>query len=205
METARLWALRILFGAFPVFLSMLADSSLPMWAFALAWVPNGFFLSAFLRGALRLPRFLEPVHPVEPTIYRWAGAGLIKRIVETRTWPRMGGFEPPPKAKNRQELLDRTEESARGAEVCHAATFALASLVAVVCFAVGKAAAGFWIGAFNLLLNGYPVMLQRTHRRRIQEIRMQSRPVRYPAPAQASSAGPLGQTCEKQAGKLGRR
>jgi hypothetical protein len=109
-------------------------------------------------------------------IYRWAGVGLIKRIVETRTWPMLGGFVPPPKAKNRQELLDRTEETARGAEICHAATFALASLVLLIFLAVGKIAATLWILAFNVLLNGYPVMLQRTHRWRIQQIRGQPQP-----------------------------
>ncbi len=173
--SARLWALRLLFCAFPVFLSTLANSSLPLWAFALAWGPNGIFLSAFMRGALRLPRLLEPVHPFEPAIYRWAGVGLIKRIVETRTWPLMAGFEPPPKAKSRQELLDRTEETARGAEICHAATFLLASLVMLICLAVKNYAAALWIFAFNMLLNGYPVMLQRTHRHRIQQIRAQQR------------------------------
>jgi len=171
--TAKLWGLRILFGAFPVFLCTLASSSLPMWAFALTWVPNGFFLSAYVKGALRLPQYLEPVHPVESLIYRWAGVGLIKRIVETRTWPMLGGFLPPPKAKNRQELLNRTEETARGAEVCHAATFILALLVLLTCLAMNKIAAAIWIFAFNMLLNGYPVMLQRTHRWRIQQIRAQ--------------------------------
>jgi hypothetical protein len=87
----------------------------------------------------------------------------------------VNGFDPPPKAKSRQELLDRTEQTARGAEICHLATFAFASLAMAIYLAVGSVSAAIWILVFNFLLNGYPVMLQRVHRWRIQQIRMESR------------------------------
>jgi Glycosyl-4,4'-diaponeurosporenoate acyltransferase len=105
-------------------------------------------------------------------LYRRAGVGLAKRIVETRMWPLLCGNLPQsPMPKNRQEFLERTEETARGAEICHAATFALAALVSVIYLAVGNFSAAVWIVIFNVVLNGYPVMLQRCHRWRIQQLR----------------------------------
>lgn len=101
------WALRIAAVFSIVFLCSMAGSGIPSLAFGLVWAPNVLFLSAFLRGALHLPRFLEPVKPIEPVLYRWVGVGMVKRIVSNRLWPMMHGFEPPQKLKNRHEFLAR--------------------------------------------------------------------------------------------------
>lgn len=173
--SAQLWGLRILVIVSLVCLCYLAGSGFPALALALAWGPNGAFLVAFMRGALPLPRFLVPVRPIEPVLYRWVGVGLVKRIVATRMWPLLNGFEPPPQAKTRQELLDRTELATMGAEACHGATFILVFLVALFCLAVGRFSEAVWILAFNVLLNGYPVMLQRVNRWRVQQVRASTR------------------------------
>ena len=124
-----------------------------------------------MKGVLRLPSFLEPVHPLEPVLYRWCGVGFVKRIVATRFWPILMGFEPPLSSTNRRALLYRIELSSKGAEICHAATFVLALVISVFCLAVGRTSLAVWLLAFNIVLNGYPVMLQRTHRCRVNRIR----------------------------------
>jgi len=124
---------------------------------------------------MRLPRFLEPVYPIEPVLYRWLGVGLVKRIVESPVWPMLNGFEPPPKLKGRQEFLVRTELTAKGAEMCHGATFILVLAITIYCAGVGRSLEAVWLSVFNLLFNAYPVMLQRSHRWRIQQVRAQSR------------------------------
>jgi Glycosyl-4,4'-diaponeurosporenoate acyltransferase len=168
---AKVWGLRILLIVGIAFLCSLADSGNPALAFALAWGPNGLFLGAFTRGALHLPRLLEPVHPIEPVLYHRLGVRLVKRLVATRVWPMLVGIEPPPKPKNRHEFLDRIELSTKGAEICHGTTFVLAFAVALLCLAVGQISAAVWILVFNMALNGYPVMLQRSNRWRIHQIR----------------------------------
>ena len=174
---AQLWGLRILFfGSLVVLPCALAGSPFPAFAFSLAWGPNGLFLAWFMRGALSLPRFLVSVHPVEPVLYRWVGVGLVKRIVATRAWPLMHGMEPPPEPRNRQELLNRIESTTLGAEVCHGATLILGFVVALFLLAIGHFHEAVWIVAFNVLLNGYPVMLQRANRWRVQQVRISSRP-----------------------------
>lgn len=169
---AQLWSLRVLFFVSLVVLPCaLAGSGFPAFAFAVAWGPNGLFLVLFMRGALSLPCFLVSVKPVEPVLYRWLGVGFVKRIVATRIWPLMHGWTPPPKPRNHQELLERIESATIGAEVCHGATFILALLVSLFFLAVGQVSEALWIVAFNMLLNGYPVMLQRANRRRVHQIR----------------------------------
>jgi hypothetical protein len=168
--SVKVWILRVAIVALIAVLAA-ATSGIASWALVIVWPLNGLFLWLFLRGSLTLPRVLEPVHPVEPVLYSWLGVRLIKSIVESPLWHMVSGFEPPLKAKSRKELLDRTEQTARGAEICHLGTFAFASLVMAIYLAVGKLSTAFWILVFNLLLNGYPVMLQRVHRWRIQQIR----------------------------------
>jgi hypothetical protein len=172
----KVWGLRILLVVSIVFLCSLSDSPLPALALTVSWSPNGLFVAAYVRGQLHLPQFLERVHPIEPVIYRHMGVGVAKRIVETRMWPLMCGNELPPKFRTRTESLDFTEQAARAAEVCHAATFALASLILLVCLATGNRSAALWILVFNFALNGYPMMLQRSHRWRIQHLRARTRP-----------------------------
>jgi Glycosyl-4,4'-diaponeurosporenoate acyltransferase len=170
--SVQLWGARIVFiGSLVVLPCVLAGSPFPAFAFALAWGPNGLFLWWFMRGVLHLPLFLVPVKPVEPVLYRWLGVGFVKRIVATPMWSLMNGQEPPPKPRNPQELLVRIDLSTRGAEVCHGATFLLVFLVALFFLAVGQFSEAVWLAAFNILLNGYPVMLQRANRWRVQHIR----------------------------------
>jgi hypothetical protein len=167
-----IWAFRALFLVGLVILCMFAGSSSPTLGFALAWGPNGLFLALFTKGQLRLPRWLEPVHPIEPILYRWLGVRFVKRIVATRMWPLVIGFEePPPKPTGRQELLHHVDMLTKGAEVCHAATFVLASVVALACALLGRTSAALWILVFNVVLNAYPVMLQRANRWRVHRIR----------------------------------
>jgi hypothetical protein len=170
--SAQVWGLWILvFVGIVVLPCSLAGSGMPAMAFALAWGLNGLFVLLIARGVLHMPRFLVTVQPIEPVLYRWVGVGFVKRIVLTRTWALLIGLKPPPKPRNRQELLDRTEHTTKHAEVLHGATFILVSFVALLYLAVGLFSEAAWIVAFNVLLNGYPVMLQRVNRWRVQQVR----------------------------------
>jgi hypothetical protein len=172
--SVKLWGLRILIVASILLLCIMAGSSAPALALMLVWTPMGPVFFAVTRGGLRLPRFLEPVKPIEPVLYRWLGVGLVKRIVATRTWPLLNGMDPPEKLKTSRESLDRAELTMRNAEVCHVALFILMFPVALYFLAVGRSPEVVWILGFNPLLHGYPVMLQRANRWRIQQVRTRS-------------------------------
>jgi hypothetical protein len=165
------WGLRLLVCIGIAVLCLLADSIFPAIAFALTWIPNYPFFVAAAMGVLRLPRVLEPVHPIEPVLYRWAGVGLIKWLVTTHAWSMLVGPESPPKPKSRQELLIQAELLTKGAEICHGAAFVFAISMALFCLVIGGTSVVAWILAFNVALNGYPIMLQRSNRWRIHQIR----------------------------------
>lgn len=168
--SVQVWALRLsLLSLFFI------DEGKPAMALALTWSPNGLFVIALQWRILHLPRFLHPVHSIEPVLYRWFGVGLVKWIVTTRMWHLLVGIEPPPMPGNHQELLDRIEFTTKRAEVCHGATFILVIFIIPYYLAAGRFSGAAWNCAFNILINGYPVMLQRANRWRVQQIRMSTR------------------------------
>ncbi len=175
LTSVTVWVLRILAILSLVFLCWLAGSNIPAIAFALAWGPNALFLALTMRGAFHLPRVLVPVQPIEPLIYRRMGIGFVKRIVATRMWPLLHGMEPPPTLRSRHELLEYTERLTENAEACHGATFVLVCLVTALYVFAGQFSDAVWVFAFNLLFNGYPVMLQRSNRWRVQQMRTSMR------------------------------
>lgn len=167
----RPWVLRLLVLIAIAILCLAAGSASPAFGFAVAWGPNYPFLGAVIVGALRLPRALDPVHPLEPTLYRLAGVGLVKQLVTTREWHALVGLEPPPKPVGCGALLDQVELFTKGAEACHAAAFLFASCVMLFCLWAGWSSAAVWILIFNIALNAYPIMLQRTNRWRVRRAR----------------------------------
>ena len=77
-------------------------------------MPNILFLFAFTGSALDLPRFLVPVKPIEPVLYRGVGVGLVK---EDRGDPYAAPAVRrtcPQKLKNNRESLDHAELTMMG-------------------------------------------------------------------------------------------
>lgn len=167
----KVWSLRLVVLGCIAALCVADGSPGPALAFALCWIPNGIFLALLVAGAFRLPAFLVPVHPIEPALYRWLGVGLVKWIVTRKAWLLLVGLEPPKKANSRDELLDRAEAVTKGAEACHGATLLLALAVAILFALFGHTRPAIWISAFNVALNVYPVLLQRSNRWRLHQFR----------------------------------
>jgi hypothetical protein len=174
--TARV--LRVLIFVFIAFLCATTDSPEPAIAFSLTLGPSVLFVAAFMAGALKYPIFLNSVHPLEPTLYHWLGVGFVKRVVATRIWPELVGVVPPRRPTGRTEFLNSIELSTQGAEICHWPTFVIASGVALLCLVLGRTSLGVWIVVFNVILNAYPIMLQRSNRWRVHRIREHAAPER---------------------------
>ena len=170
-DSAKVWALRILFFAGLTLLCALAGSGDPALAFCVICVPNVLFLAAFLAGVIHLPRTFEAVHPAEPLLYRRLGVGLVKRIAASRLYPMVVGSEPWPRIRNRPELLDRAEITMKVAEISHGVTLVLTIIAAIGFFSVGMTSMAAWILVLNVPFNAYPVMLQRSNRWRMQRLR----------------------------------
>jgi hypothetical protein len=168
--SVKVWGLRLLIVIAIVFVCAISRSSAPALALMIVWGPMGLFYVGYTRGYLRLPRFLQRVRRLEPTIYRLLGVGLVKIIVANRLWPMVNGFDPPEQVKIGQDSLDRAEQRMVGAEVTHGTAFIVMLPIALCYLAANRIPESISILILNVVLHAYPVMLQRANRWRIQQV-----------------------------------
>jgi hypothetical protein len=136
-----------------------------VFAFAVVWVPMAWLgiVSRFARP--RLPAGYHALHRLERDgrLYERLGVRLAKRML--RRGP-LAVFNPDlhmpvePTATS----LTRLDQRMRDAEASHFILFVLTFGVVVHAAARGWWGAAGWTIVFDVLLNGYPVMLQRYNR-----------------------------------------
>lgn len=134
-------------------------------AFVVVWVPMTWLGTVSRVIPLRLPSGYHDLRPVErdPRLYERLGVRLAKRLL--RRGP-LAAFNPGlhlPAERTPQHLA-ALEQRMNKAEASH-----LILLVATLGVVVNAAARGWWLaagltGLFDVLVNGYPVMLQRYNR-----------------------------------------
>lgn len=135
------------------------------YAFLVVWTPMAWLGTVSRVVHVRLPRRLHELRGFErnPRLYELLGVRVVKRLL--RRGP-IAVFNPglhlP--AERSPEQLAALEQAMKDAEASH---FVL--LVATLGVVVNAAVRGWWLGAgltllFDVLLNGYPVMLQRYNR-----------------------------------------
>lgn len=134
-------------------------------AFIVVWAPMTWLWTVSRVVQPRLPRRYHELRRFErdPWLYELAGVRIVKRLL--RRGP-LAVFNPglhlP--AERSPEGLARLDQKMKDAEASHA--ILIVATLLVVCNA---AARGWWTAAaftllFDVLLNGYPVMLQRYNR-----------------------------------------
>jgi Glycosyl-4,4'-diaponeurosporenoate acyltransferase len=151
-----------------------ADSVLV--AFLVVWSPMAWFALVWRWYDLRLPASVHQLRPFERDgrIYVLLGVRLAKALL--RRGP-LTVFNLP-----RMRLPDRgTEEGyaafearMQAAEAVHGVMFAVTVPVAVGAALAGELRWAAWVALFNLVVNGYPAMLQRYNRARLAERRIRS-------------------------------
>jgi hypothetical protein len=63
--------------------------------------------------------------------------------------------------------LATLRETMNAAEAAHALLFVMVSVIAIAALMLGWADSALWLTVFNIVLNAYPVMLQRYNRLRL--------------------------------------
>jgi Glycosyl-4,4'-diaponeurosporenoate acyltransferase len=152
-------AVALLFGV------RLLGATSAAFAFLVVWVPMTWLGTVSRFCQPRLPQRYHELRDVErdPWLYELLGVRLVKRLL--RRGP-LAVFNPglhlP--AERSPEHLAELEQRMKDAEASH---FVL--LVAMLGIVINAAARGWWVAAgltllFDVLMNGYPVMLQRYNR-----------------------------------------
>ena len=105
-------------------------------------------------------------------VYEWLGVRIIKRLVYRGPFR---VFSPTMRLSRFSEGLDasnlrRLEHESRKGEAAHAFVFVLVLPFVGYAALRGWVDAVVWLMAFNVVLNLYPMMLQRYHRSRLQRL-----------------------------------
>lgn len=134
-------------------------------AFVVVWVPMTWLGTVSRAVRVRLPAGFHRLRPFERDgrIYEAVGVRLAKRLL--RRGP-LAMFNPGlhlPREPT-PERLARLDQRMRDAEASHAVLFALALGIVANAGVRGWWGAVGWTLLFNLVMNGYPVMLQRYNR-----------------------------------------
>jgi len=137
-------------------------------AFAVCWLSMCWMGIAGKLFPPRLPEGWFRLRPCEHDgrVYRWAGVGLLKALVRRGPLHLFNRHLRMP-AERTPEHLARLEAGMREAEAAHAVLFVLVLPVVVHAVARGWWWAAWWTLAFDLVLNAWPVALQRANRGRL--------------------------------------
>lgn len=116
-----------------------------------------------------LPESYFRLRPVERggRIYLYLGIQFFKRMMMSKLYRKLNPyFNFKRTSITPRDLMNRMKD----AEAAHALVFGLMLLCSLVALVVGSSYAAFWLLFFNMIGNGYPVMLQRYNRGRLERI-----------------------------------
>lgn len=139
-------------------------------AFLVVWLPMAWLGTISHVVPPRLPARYHRLREFERDghLYERVGVGLAKRLLRRGPFAVFNpGLHLP--TERTPEQFARLDQRMRDAEASHAILF-----VATVAVAAHAAIRGWWVSAicilmFDVLVNGYPVMLQRYNRARLQQ------------------------------------
>lgn len=132
---------------------------------AIVWLPMTWVGMTSRRVQVRLPDSYHRLRGVEQSgrLYELVGVRLVKAVL--RRGP-LAVFNPDlhlPQDRT-AERLEHLGRRMRDAEASHAVLFVLTLAIVAIDVVGGWWTAASWTFAVNLLVNGYPVMLQRYNR-----------------------------------------
>jgi hypothetical protein len=136
-----------------------------LFSFLVVWLPM-VWLGLVSRVVVpRLPRWWYPLRGFEldGRCYELVGVRTFKRLLRRGPLSRFNPDLHLPTERT-PERLAHLDQRMRDAESSHAILLVLTLGLAVFQAAVGRWASAAWIVVFDLLMNGYPVMLQRYNR-----------------------------------------
>jgi hypothetical protein len=137
-----------------------------------ALVLNAFLVSevAGFSDALPLPMpawYLRSRRFEQPWLYEWLGIRAFKKLMRSRLYRRVN---PDFQLIGGRSGLPALREKMHASEIAHGLAFLAAAAFAAGALSFRWLDAAAWITLFNVLFNGYPVMLQRYNRIRLQRL-----------------------------------
>lgn len=139
-------------------------------SFLFAWVLNLMLMMVTLaitqtfRPALTSDYYAPKIWESEGRIYKWIGIDAFRKLLVLIGWERHN--KPSAPVKKTVEALHHLEYLSRQSELGHTVIFFIVSATACVVGYFYGPAKTLWLISLNILLNAYPVALQRYNRPR---------------------------------------
>ena len=143
----------------------------PIFALLLNWLVMSWMVIVGQVIQLSFPSAYHDIRPFEQTgeVYERAGIRLFKKLVRRGPFTVFSPTLRFPQEKTASALRN-LESEMRKAETGHALIFILMLLFVGYAVLQGWLDAAAWILFFNILINGYPIMLQRYNRIKLEEL-----------------------------------
>ncbi|MDN3686351.1 hypothetical protein [Cyclobacterium jeungdonense] len=142
--------------------------------FMFAWVVNFLLMTALmaytetLQPPLRSSYFDTKNWEAGGTVYRWLGVHVFRRMLVWIGWEKLSRASNPVK-KNRA-ALKKLEYQTRQSEFGHAIIFIIVLVFGIVVAFLYGVRQSFWLFFLNIILNLYPIVVQRYNRPRLQRV-----------------------------------
>lgn len=141
----------------------------PLFAIGANFAMSGWIV--FLHKLLRIPpvRRYYITSTAECRRYEWLGVRQFKTLVSLKPYRWIWGPAAQRSSGGKIALKDLLQDM-RAAETAHLVAFALMALIIAFAALGGRPWLAAWLTFFDVIINGYPVMLQRYNRHRIRRI-----------------------------------
>ena len=143
----------------------------PMFAFLLNWIAMSWVAFTGQSIHFSLPSSYYEIKPFEHNGESYVRLGILVFKNLVRRGP-LAMFSPTlrfPKVKT-TFALQQLDAEMRKAEAGHVIIFMMVLVVAIYALLQGWLDAVGWMLAFNIVINGYPIMLQRYNRIKLQQL-----------------------------------
>ncbi len=128
-----------------------------------------FWAHLFMKATpVRFPADYYVPRPFEKRIYRLLGVAFAKKVLSRIPNPAFTQANPESTVEKRLRRLERVMIEA---ETAHMMIFVIVGVIMLYALARGWWETAGWLFLFNMLFNGYPVMVQRYNRMRIIQLR----------------------------------
>ena len=144
-----------------------------------AWVLNLMLMMVTLavmqalRPALASTYYDSKTWEAEGRMYKWIGIDTFRRLLVLIGWERFNKHSV--RVNRKAEAIQHLEYTSRQSALGHIIIFVIVLGIAIIVAYVYGIRASMWLMSLNILLNAYPMMLQRYNRPRYQRALQKSK------------------------------
>lgn len=142
--------------------------------FMFAWVVNFLLMTALMaytetfQPPLQSSYFATKKWEAGGTVYRWLGVDVFRKLLVWIGWEKLNRASTP--LKKSRTALEKLEYQTRQSEFGHLIIFIVVAALGIAVALLQGIRESFWLFLLNVVLNGYPIAVQRYNRPRLRRV-----------------------------------